>query len=49
VDEVGGIRANLVAHVRQVLDPLFLLFDFKQIGEKVYADIVNRFVAGDVS
>ncbi len=35
--------------VKGLVAPLFEVFDFFQLGDEVYADIVNRFVAGEVS
>jgi hypothetical protein len=47
VAEVGKIREKLVPYVRQLLDPLFMLFEFQQFDEAVYTDIVRRFERGE--
>ncbi len=43
------IEANLVRNVKQIVAPMFILFDFFELSDSVYEDIVNRFVAGEVS
>ena len=47
-DTVDGLRTNIVDHVMQILEPMFMLFDFAEFGRPVYADIVSKFVAGHV-
>jgi len=49
VEHVGSIEPQLVAHVKQILAPLFMLFDFVEFGDEVYEDIVSRFARGDSS
>lgn len=49
VESVGLIRQTLIQNVRRVTEPMFILFDFKEFGADVYTDIVNRFVAGEVT
>lgn len=39
------IESDLVPLVKQVLAPLFALFDFFELNDRVYADIANKFVA----
>ena len=41
-----AIESDLVSLVKQLLDPLFVLFDFFQVSDSVYEDIVNNFVQG---
>ena len=41
-----AIESDLVSLVKQLLDPLFVLFDFFQLSDSVYEDIVNNFVQG---
>ena len=43
------IEAKLVEKVKELLAPLFAVFEFFQLSDKVYEDIVNRFVKGEVS
>ena len=42
------IESNLVSLVKQVVAPILVLFDFFEVGDSVYEDIVNNFVAGRV-
>jgi hypothetical protein len=46
---VGSLRANIVDYVKQILDPMFALFDFQTIDEGVYRDIIERFIQGHVT
>jgi hypothetical protein len=46
VEEVGNLRTHLVANVRRVTEPLFMVFDFAQFDSKVYEDIVTSFSKG---
>jgi hypothetical protein len=42
------IESNLVSLVKQIVAPVFVLFDFFEVDDSVYEDIVNTFVAGRV-
>jgi hypothetical protein len=42
------LESELVTHVKAILAPLFALFDFFELNDRVYEDIVNRFVAGQI-
>lgn len=42
------IEANLVDLVKELLSPVFILFDFFELSDSVYKDIVNKFVLGKV-
>jgi hypothetical protein len=42
------LESELVSLVKEVLAPLFALFDFFELNDRVYEDIVNKFVAGQV-
>jgi len=46
---LGQIESDLVILVKELTKPLFVLFDFFELSDAVYEDIVNRFVKGDVS
>jgi hypothetical protein len=46
---VGNVSGELVDAVKTILEPLFMLFDFKQFGDSVYEDIIRRFERGDCS
>ncbi len=46
---LGGIRKTLVQDVKRIAAPLFMLFNFTNFGDDVYADIVRRFERGEVS
>ena len=45
---LSQIRPTLVDSVKELAEPLFLLFDFFQPPDEVYNDIVNNFVEGKV-
>ena len=45
----GGRAPFSGENVMQVLEPMFMLFDFKRFDRKVYEEIVHNFVAGRVS
>jgi len=47
-DTITGLRENIVDHVTQILDPVFMLFDFAEFNRAVYIDIVTKFAAGHV-
>lgn len=42
------VESNLVDLVKQLTAPLFMLFDFFQLSDSVYEDIVDRFVKGQI-
>jgi len=42
------IEVNIVSLVKQLLSPVFILFDFFELSDSVYEDLVNRFVRGEV-
>lgn len=46
---LGKIESDLVSLVKDLTRPLFVLFDFFEVRDSVYEDIVNRFVNGEVS
>lgn len=35
--------------VKEILEPLFVLFDFFKLSDEVYQDIVKRFIGGEIS
>jgi hypothetical protein len=45
---LGSMDATRVDDVRKILEPMFMLFDFKQFGTKVYEEIVRNFEQGIV-
>lgn len=47
--QVGRIDVEIVELVKKLVMPLFLLFDFFELSDDVYADIVEKFVAGQVT
>ncbi len=49
VDSINQLDLRLVDHVRQITEPMFMLFDFKQFVPQIYEDIVRSFVEGRVS
>jgi hypothetical protein len=46
---LGDVREGIVPLVKCLLEPVFILFDFFQLSDEVYADIVNQFVNGRVA
>jgi hypothetical protein len=43
------IEAKIVALVKQLLSPVFLLFDFFELPDRVYDELVNKFVRGEIA
>jgi hypothetical protein len=46
---VGELNLRLVDNVKALLAPMFVLFDFAEIADSVWTDIVERFIAGEIS
>ncbi|WP_351189919.1 hypothetical protein [Shewanella sp. TB4-MNA-CIBAN-0142] len=46
--KLEDISNDLVKVVKSLVGPLFVLFDFFELSDEVYADIVNHFVNGKV-
>ncbi len=46
VEETGRLRDSIVANVRKIAEPLFMLFDFMEFDTKVYEEIITNFVNG---
>ncbi len=46
---LGSIESQLVENVKKFTAPLFSLFDFFELSDSVYEDIVNKFVEGKVT
>jgi len=46
VEEIGRLRENIIADVRKITEPLFMLFDFMEFDAKVYEEVVTSFVSG---
>ena len=38
------LSSNLVALIKELTQPLLEVFDFIQVNDQIYADIVNEFV-----
>jgi hypothetical protein len=47
--QLKDISDDLVGSVKSLVSPIFVLFDFFELSDKVYADIVNHFVNGEVT
>ena len=43
---IGAVSANLTHSVKAILQPLFVLFDFKEFSDNIYEDIVRKFENG---
>ncbi len=41
-----GLEANLVELVKEIVAPLLVVFDFFEVNDAIYEDIVNAFVDG---
>ncbi len=46
---LGSIDDDLAGNVQRLLAPMFMLFDFREFGEGIYADIADRFRNGEVT
>lgn len=46
---LSGIESDLVSLVKRAVQPLFMVFDFFELDDTVYEDIVNKFVEGQVT
>ena len=46
---LSEIRATIVDRVKELADPLFVLFDYFQPSDSVYDEIISNFVEGKVS
>lgn len=45
---VAQLQSDLVRQVRNLLEPVFVVFDFFQLSDDVWEDIVDKFVAGRI-
>lgn len=45
---IGELQSKLEEQVRALLEPLFMLFDFLELSDGVWRDLVDGFVAGEV-
>lgn len=45
---LNQIESDLVSLVKKISDPLFTLFNFFQLSDSVYEQIVNKFVKGQI-
>jgi hypothetical protein len=49
VQEIGRLRDYLVADVRKITEPLFMIFDFMEFDTRVYEEIVTSFANGQAT
>jgi hypothetical protein len=42
-------ESRLAQHVKDLLAPMFELFDYMEFADSIYEDIVHRFVQGEVT
>jgi hypothetical protein len=49
VATVSRLRAEIVENVMQVAAPMFMLFDFAEFADTIYADIVRKYEQGQVT
>ena len=45
---LAELQTRLVELVRELLEPFFMVFDFLELGDQVWAEIVNGFVEGRI-
>ena len=45
---LGGIEGNLVELVKEIVSPLFTLFDYFELSDQILEEIVNAYVEGRV-
>ncbi len=43
-----GLETNLVNHVKQLTAPIFMVFDFFEVSDQIYEEIINAFVEGQI-
>lgn len=48
VMELADLRTRLVDNVITVLEPMFMLFNFKEFNRKIYEELVTNYAAGRV-
>jgi hypothetical protein len=46
---VAELESKLVENVRALLEPMFTLFDFFEVSDPIWEEIVNNFVEGRVT
>jgi hypothetical protein len=39
------IETNLVGYVKQIMDPLLVVFDFYEVREDIFGDVIEKFLA----
>jgi hypothetical protein len=42
------LERDLISYVKQIIDPLFMVFDFFELGDPVLEEIVDEFVGGRI-
>lgn len=47
--ELSDIQENIVSLVKELMEPLFLLFGFQQFADSVYEDIVTNYINGRIT
>jgi hypothetical protein len=45
---VGELQSQLVQQVRALLEPLFTVFDFMEISDPIWSEIIDGFVEGEM-
>jgi hypothetical protein len=46
---LGELESRLTELVKAICGPMFMLFDFMEVADPIYEEIVDRFVAGEVT
>ena len=42
---LAELETNLIGFVKQIMDPLLVVFDFYEVSEEILGDVVEKFLA----
>lgn len=48
VTSLSDLRTNIVSHVKNFLDPLFMVFEYAEVGQETYDELINNFIEGRI-
>jgi hypothetical protein len=43
---LADLESELATHVKEIIGPLFVIFEFFELSDRVLEDIVDEFVGG---
>jgi hypothetical protein len=46
--DLADLERDLTAYVKQIIDPLFMVFDFFELGDSILEELVDEFVSAPV-